>query len=158
MSRRAHVIRAGVLAAAVAASACRTFEVSTPPGFLELHDPAPPFAYRAITPEGVVVAVRVVYLDNESGGLPFWARAITVRMREIDGYALLGESDVKARDGTPGHELKFGHDQSGKPYRYTVRVYIVGKRLFVIETGGSGPEVERYQPSIEWMQQTVKVW
>jgi len=154
----ARLVRALVLAASFASVACgRPFHVETPPGFLELRDHDPLFAYRAITPEGVVAAIRVVDLESDGGGLPFWSRAVTVRMREIDGYALLGEGDVKSADGTVGRELRFGHDQGGKPYLYTVRLYVAQSRLFVVETGGSNSEVQRYQPSLDWMQRTLEV-
>jgi hypothetical protein len=144
---------------AFATLACgRPFKVATPPGFLELHDLDTPFAYRAISPEGVVVGIRVVDVnEGDGGGLGFWTRAVTVRMREIDGYALLGEGDVKSADGTPGHELRFGHDQSDKPYLYTVRIYAAQSRVFLVETGGPRVEVGRYQSSLDWMQETVRV-
>jgi hypothetical protein len=158
VSASTRLARAFALVVALASLGCgRPFHVTTPPGFLELHGEEVPFAYRAITPEGVVAAIRVVDLEDDSGGLPFWSRAVTVRMREIDGYALLGESEVRSADGTAGRELRFGRDQGGKPYLYTVRLYVAQSRLFVVETGGPSREVERYQPSLHWMQHTVKV-
>jgi hypothetical protein len=78
-------------------------------------------------------------------------------MRGIDGYALLASSDVRSADGTPGRELRFGHDQNGKPYLYAVRLYLAQSRLFVVETGGPRDDVRRYQPALDWMQGTVKV-
>ena len=152
------VLRLLFVAIALGAVACgRPFKVETPPGLLELHDEPPPYAYRALAPEGVVAGIRVVDLSDDSGGLEFWSRAVVLRMREIDGYALLASSDVHSADGTPGRELRFGHDQGGKPYLYTVRLYLAQSRLFVVETGGPRDEVLRYQPSLDWMQGTVKV-
>ena len=62
---------------------------------------SPTYDYRAIAPEGVVVAVRVVDTTS-TGDLEFWTRATTLRMHQLDGYALLGTADVKSRDGIAG--------------------------------------------------------
>lgn len=145
------------LVAGVALVGCsRHFDVKTAPGLVELEDQEPDYAYRAMTPEGVVMAVRVIDTD-ERGDLEFWTRATTIRMRELDGYALLGTADVKTRNGTPGHELRFGHDEARKPYIYLLRVYVTKKRLFLVETGGPQAEMERYKGALDWMQATLKV-
>lgn len=139
------------------AAACgRPFDVKTPPGLVELDNQQPQYDYRAIAPEGVVVAVRAIDTDGR-GDLEFWTRATTLRMRQLDGYALLGEADVKSRDGTPGRELRFGHDENGKPYLYTVRLFVAQGRLFIVEAGGPRDRVLRYRPSIDWMEASVKV-
>lgn len=142
-------------------AACgRPFDVKTAPGLVELDDQEH-YEYRAIAPEGVVVGVKVVDIGDK-GDLAFWTRASTLRVRQLDGYAMLGEADVKTRDGTPGHELRFGHDEGGKPYLYTLRVFVkkkgglkTGSRLFLVETGGPKDEVTRYQQAIDWMQTSL---
>jgi|HubBroStandDraft_6_1064221.scaffolds.fasta_scaffold739484_2 hypothetical protein len=131
----------------------RPFDVKTAPGLVELDDQGPRYDYRAIAPEGVVMGVHAVTIGDK-GDLAFWARATTLRMHQLDGYALLGEGDV-TRDGTPGRELRFGHDEGGKPYLYTLRVYVAHKRLFLVETGGPKAEVARYQGALDWMQATL---
>ena len=134
----------------------RPFDVKTAPGLVELDNQEPEYAYRAITPEGVAIAVRVIDTSGR-GDLEFWTRATSLRMHELEGYALLGTSDVKSRDGTPGHELRFGHDEKRKPYLYMLRVYVAKKRLFLVETGGPQAEVERYKGALDWMQATLKL-
>jgi hypothetical protein len=138
-------------------AACgRPFKVETAPGLVELEDQAPSYDYRAIAPEGVVVGVRAIE-TRDHGNLDFWSRATLVRMRQLNGYALLGTADVKSRDGTPGRELRFGHDESGKPYLYTVRLFVAQGRVFVVEAGGPRAEMDRYRDSVEWMMASVKV-
>jgi hypothetical protein len=149
------------LAAFLASASCSTFEMKTAPGLVRLQSPGPRFAYRALAPEGVVVAVRVI--DVGGGDLAFWTRATTLRMRQLDGYALLASSDVKSRDGTPGRELRFGHDEGGKPYLYAIRIFYVVRgslfgpirRVVLLETGGPRVEVERYAASVEWMESSL---
>jgi hypothetical protein len=77
-------------------------------------------------------------------------------MRQLDGYALLGTADVRSRDGTPGRELRFGHDQ-GREYLYTLRIYVTHGRLFLVETGGPSEEVVKYHDALDWMQSSLKL-
>jgi hypothetical protein len=132
----------------------RPFRVETPPGMVEIEAEGA-YAYRALAPEGVVMGIRVV--DAHRGDLDFWTRATGLRMEQLNGYVLLGAADVRSRDGAPGRELRFGHDENGKPYLYTVRLYVTPPRLIVVETGGPKDVVLRYQSSLDWMQSTVAV-
>jgi len=145
-------------------AACgRPFDVKTPPGLVELDDQAP-YDYRAIAPEGVVVGVKVIDVGDK-GDLAFWTRATSLRMRQLDGYAALGDSEVKSRNGIVGHEMRFGHDEGGKPYVYTLRVFVKpkscflcgGSRLFIVETGGPKAEVDRYQQALDWTEASLKL-
>ena len=43
--------------------------------------------------------------DTDPTDVPFWERSVALRMRELDGYALLGTKDVSGADGTRGREL-----------------------------------------------------
>ena len=143
--------------AALFATACgRPFDVKTAPGFVELDNQQPQYDYRAIAPEGVVMGVRVVPIEDR-GDLEFWERAVTLRMRQLNAYALLGTEDVKSRDGTKGKELRFGHDERGKPYLYRVRIFIAQDRLFVVESGGTKEQMDRYAKSVDWMLSSVRV-
>ena len=142
---------------ALCTSACgRPFDVKTAPGFVELDNQEPQYSYRAIAPEGVVMGVRVVPIEDR-GDLTFWERAVTLRMRQLNAYALLGSQDVTSRDGTKGKELRFGHDEHGKPYLYRVRIFVAQERLFVVETGGTKEQMDRYSKSVDWMLESVRV-
>ena len=149
-----------VLSAFVAVTllACgRPFKVSTAPGFVPLDDQhGYGYEYRSTTPEGVVVAIRVIE-DEERGDLDFWAQALTLQLRDVSGYALLATKDVTSRDGTKGKRLELGHDEDGKPYTYWVSVFSAQGRLFIVEAGGAKEAFDRSKPSVEWMLATVKV-
>jgi hypothetical protein len=156
-------IRTLLVALPLLTAACsRPFDVKTAPGLVELDDQER-YEYRAIAPEGVVVGVKVIDI-GQKGDLAFWARAATLRIRQLDGYAMLGAADVKTRDGAAGRELRFGHDEGGKPYLYTLRVFVKHKgwpssssRLFLVETGGPKDEVSRYQQALDWMQASLEL-
>jgi hypothetical protein len=156
MNPRLVLAAAAALAGLAAAGCGRPFDVKTAPGMVELDNQTPQYEYRSLTPEGVVMAVRVVDIGDR-GDLEFWSRATLLRVRQMDGYALLASSDVKSRDGTAGRELRFGHDESGKPYLYTLRLFVAQSRLFVVEAGGPRDQMERYKTSLDWMEASVKV-
>ncbi len=148
-----------VLATTLAfATACgRPFDVKTPNGFFELQDQSEEgYAYRSTSAEGVVLAVRVVD-DDGRGSLAFWEKAITQKIRDERGYALLASTDVKAADGTPGRSLRFAHDESGKPFDYWLTVFVGNKRLFIVEAGGDRPAFEKEKATIEAAITTFKL-
>jgi hypothetical protein len=133
----------------------KPFDVKTAPGFVALEGQSQ-HEYRATTPEGVVMGVRVVD-DEKRGDLGFWTQALVLQLRDSSGYALLDSQETQTLDGTKGRLLKFAHDESGTPYQYWVAVYLAQGRLFVVESGGENATFERAKPSVEWMMKSVKV-
>lgn len=150
-----------VLGVLATMSGCgRPFDVKTANGFVELKDQAPDYDYRATTPDGVVMSVRAIDNDGpggERGDIGFWERAVTLEMRDVQGYALLDTKDVTSADGTKGRQLKFGHDEDGKPYAYWVTVYLAQNRIYILEAGGKKELVERATPNLQWMAENVHV-
>jgi hypothetical protein len=146
-----------LIAALLVLAGCKAVTVRAAPGFVELADD-PNYDFRAVAPEGVAVAARVVKLsDRDPMDVAFWERSVGLRMRELDGYALLGAKDVVGADAVPGRELTFGHDEDGKPYVYRIRVFVVGKKLLVVEAGGSREQMDRFAAGVESMLAAVKV-
>jgi hypothetical protein len=133
----------------------RPFKVETAPGFIELENQGE-YAYRATTPEGVVVAVRVID-DEDRADVDFWAKAVTLQLRDVSGYALLDQKDVVSLDGSKGKQLHFGHDEDKKPYEYLVQIYAAQGRLFFVEAGGAKEHMDRSRASVEWTMKSVKV-
>ncbi len=150
---RTHAI---ALAFAVAASACGTpFRTATPNGFVELDNPSE-YDYRAIAPEGVAFAVRAIDTEGK-GDLNFWTRAVTLRMRQLNGYAVISEADVKSNDGTAGREIVFGHDEGGKPFVYQLRLFSAQNRLFLVEAGGPKTAFDQHRVAVNDVLGRVKV-
>jgi hypothetical protein len=144
------------ITALCAVGCAKGYAVETAPGFVKMAGDQQPYDWRAVAPEGVAVAVRVVKLD-EAADLPFWTQTVSLRMREMDGYSLLSTSDVRSRDGVAGKELVFGHDEAGKPFLYRVRIFLAGNHLYVAEAGGAKEQMERYANSVNWMFASLKV-
>lgn len=143
---------------ALSLAACgRPFKVQTAPGFVELEGQEPEYAYRATSPEGVVMAIKSIDVPEEKSNLDFWTKAVTLQVRDVQGYALVETKDVLSLDGAKGQQLRFGHDEDGKPFSYWVTLYYASGRLFLVEAGGAKAAFERFVPSIEWMHKSLKV-
>jgi len=122
--------------------------LAAPTNFLELDEPGESYAQRATSAEGVVLAVREVQNDPY-GPLAFWVEAIKRRMRNVRGYALVEERDVRAASGEAGKQLRFGHDEAGGPYHFWLTVFVTDDYVFVVEAGGKKDLFETAQPEIE---------
>jgi hypothetical protein len=153
MSRR--ILTAIALAVLALAGCGKPIEARAARGFVELSDTGA-YDFRAVAPEGVAVAARVVKLD-EPTEVAFWERAVSLRMRELDGYALVEAKDVRAYDGSPGRELSFGHDEEGKPFVYRIRVFVIGDKLLVVEAGGSRDQMKAFASSVDWMLEQIRL-
>ena len=153
---RARFALAALAALALLAGCGRPVVARAAKGFVELHDDTT-YDFRAVAPEGVAVAARVVPLaSTDPTDVAFWERAVTLRMREMDGYALTETRDVTGAAGMKGRELVFGHDEEGKPYVYRVRLFVVDGKLLVVEAGGSTEQVKKMAESVEWMLGQVR--
>ncbi len=147
---------AALSASCLLSSACgRPFDVRTPQGFVELENQPPAYDYRATTADGVVVGVRAIDASGRND-LGFWTKAITLQVRDENGYALLGTKDVRSLDGTAGRELRFGHDEDAGPYAYRITLFSAQDRVFVLEAGGAREAVERLSPKLDWQVSTFR--
>ncbi|MEO8875462.1 MAG: serine/threonine protein kinase [Polyangiaceae bacterium] len=145
---------------AIATGCGRPFDVKTANGFVELENQAPDYDYRATTPDGVIMSIRAVDNDgpaSQRGDIGFWERAVTLEMRDVQGYALLDAKDVTSGDGSKGRELHFGHDEDGKPYAYWVTLYLAQSRIYLVEAGGKKDLVDRAAPNLTWMAKNIHV-
>lgn len=157
--QRARAMRLLVtLGALLVATGCgRPFDVKTGQDFAELKKQKDEgYDYRAMTPEGVAVSVRAI--ENEThADLGFWSKGVLLKLREQDGYALLGEDAVQDQNGTPGKRLRFARDEDKKVFDYWVTLYLAQGRVFVVESGGARAAFEKAKPTVERMERSVTV-
>src|ERR1700728_761747 len=85
----------------VGLAACgKPFDIKAPPSMIELQHQTD-YDFRAMTPDGVVIGVRVIE-DGDKADVAFWSRAIALHMNELSGYALLGTTDGTTSGGAEG--------------------------------------------------------
>ena len=100
-------------AASLAVVACGpSFELATPPGFVEIDQSWDNYDYRAHHRQGPGDR-GPRDRARARGRRRFWLEAIEDRMRNRGGYALLDKVPVKSADGVDGTQLRFGHDEDG---------------------------------------------
>ena len=142
---------------------CAKFAIDTPSAMVELNESSySNYDYRATTPDGVVVGVRVERMKEGSGNTPvgeleFWAESTQLRLRTLGGYALLDESEVTSANGVDGIQLRFGRDQDDSPYTYWVTLFVTTKFIHAIEAGGRRDLFEAAQSDIETAIQSYQV-
>jgi hypothetical protein len=135
------------------------FDVVAPDDFLRLADEDSRrwgYDMRATSADGVVVGVREIE-NPRHGSRDFWVDAIRNRLRRDAGYALIEESDVHAASGHEGHQLRFGHDESSRPYVYWITVFVTPDRVFVVEAGGRREHFEAARSGVESAISTFRI-
>jgi hypothetical protein len=140
--------RGALLVAALVFGGCVPFRVATPPGFVALKDQRPSYDYRAVSADGVVLAVRAID-HTPRGDLDFWVRAVEKQVRLLGGYALLKKEPVTAAAGLQGTQLRFGHDEGRTPHLYQVTLFVTPARIFLLEAGGTKAGVEAAAAQID---------
>lgn len=137
---------AALVFATLLAACGPSFTQPTPSGFVKL-EPRDPYHYRAVTADGVVLAAREIDHDPE-GDLAFWTKAITDRLRQRGGYALLDTRPVKTAAGLAGTQLRFGHDEGSRPYLYYVTVLVTDESIYLLEAGGTKDLMQKHDAAI----------
>jgi len=122
------VLAAGLLTL----SGCTTARVGPPHGFAVI-EPGEGYRFRAVSPDGVVVAVRREANDPK-GDLAFWSGALDAKLRR-DGYRALEARDVEAK-GMKGKQLRYAIDRGGREHSYWVSVFVTPTAVVTVEAGG----------------------
>lgn len=135
----------------------RPFDIKTGGTFAELPEQSEVgFDYRAVTPEGVAVSVSVKE-DRERADLGFWAKAVIMKLRDQDGYALLADDAVKDKHGTPGRRLRFAREEDKKKVDYRVTLFRAQGRIFVVESGGPHEAFAKSEAEVNAMEESLAV-
>ena len=146
---RLHTLIISTAFATLVAACGPSFEAATPPQFVEIENDYDDFDHRAASADGVVFAVREIEHDPE-GSRAFWSKAIENRMRDQGGYALLEKRDVKTAQGVDGTQLRFGHDEEGRPHLYYITLFVTEDTIYVHEAGGTKELMERHAAQVDW--------
>ena len=101
--------------------------------------------YRAITPEGVVLGVRVVANDPPQDQA-FWAEAIKVQLAS-NGYRLLAQEAFKAPIGE-GNLYEWVAPVGGEDWVYMTALAVRGPDIVVVEAAGSFSYYREHRPAL----------
>jgi hypothetical protein len=130
---RALLLLVELVALVALTAGCSSFTIETPPSMIDLKEHTGSYAYRAMTPDGVVLGIRVID-DAEKTSVSFWVEAVTLHMRELAGYA----EDPKA----PVTDIT--------SYVYVVRLFVTpSHKLIVVEEGGTKEEMDKAKPTLD---------
>lgn len=133
--------------AALCAVGCASVSLDAPAGFARL-DATDDYAWRAVSADGVVLAVRDVP-NRPEANLAFWARTVDERLR-VRGYTREAEPrEVRSRDGVPGTQFRYDRTEEGRAHRYQVTVFVRGARVYVVEAGGDREPFDPAQDAID---------
>src|SRR5439155_27142454 len=102
--------------------------MSAPSGFGRVDGS---YDYRAVNPQGVVVAARAEKNDPKSD-LGFWAAAVDLKLAR-KGYTRTSSADVKSSDGIAGRLMKY---DTGAGNVYWIAVFATDNRALVSEATG----------------------
>ena len=150
-----------VLCAALIATAlsvgtgCSHFSLNTPDGFATLRNQRPRFDFRAASAYGVAIGVREIP-NRERANLDFWAEAMDHHLQRTGPYHAEGSAEVHTASGLVGRLLQYTHGDAQTGSTYWVTVFVVAKRVFVIEAGGASASFARARPDIEHAIQTFE--
>jgi hypothetical protein len=130
------------IAIALAAGACAHRATMTAPGGFGRLDGG--YDFRAVNPEGIVVAARVEP-NHPRSDLGFWAAAIDLQLAR-KGYARTGAADVTSAAGVRGRLMKY---DAGAGTAYWVAVFAVGAELLVAEATGAKDDLDASAGAVE---------
>ena len=136
-------MRLAAIAAALALGALAGCSpgIQWPPGFVEVgKENLGPYAQRAVSADGVVVALRTEP-NPKNAAADFWATAIRDELVSRRGYALAKEEPLTSADGAPGRLLTFTAQRSGVEFTYLTAVYVRGQQVLLAEAGGKSQTV-----------------
>jgi hypothetical protein len=145
---------------ALAATGCDAgFKPNTPEGFVAFEDVTAKswwqqsnahagYDYRAISPDGVVLAVRRVENDPKAN-LAYWSQAVQERLRANGSYRVDSERDVTNHQGIAGHELTLKLGEGGAEQTYRVALFEHGQWLYLLESGGPTTKVTQHSVSLD---------
>lgn len=150
-----YALVAAVLAATLATTGCQASRLTLPENYLRLESPGYPYADRAVSADGVYLAVRKSQ-PAQGGNLEFWTKAVRNELAG-QGYLLTGERKVASADDVSGSQMDFTYTNEGREFGYTVAVWVDADRVIVAEAGGPKTAFDADRPRLDAALAAVKL-
>lgn len=145
-----------IVAGVVLAAGCVPGRMDVPENYVRLKEPGFLYADRAVSADGVHVAVRKPQAAQD-GNLDFWARAVRNQLAVSRGYILVSEGEVSSADAVAGKRMDFTVTIENKSLSYIVAVWVQGDKVTVAEAGGPSEKVDAERACIEQILKSVNV-
>jgi hypothetical protein len=137
------------VALALTLCACSPFK-KTPAGFMELGRTR--FDYQALSSDSVSLVGRHVEPDKPAS-LGYWTETIRNELTGTRGYKILAEEKIKTTD-TEGVRFVCSAMREGTEFLYLLSLFYVpdwigSDDVYVVESGGKRPAVERHRAALD---------
>ncbi len=110
--------------------------------------------WRALSPEGVAVSVRLVDNDPRQT-LTFWAQALKTQL-EKSGYTLTAEETLDTRSGK-GILFEWAAPVGEDDWIYLTALSVVGERIAIAEAAGEYSLYQKHRPAIVESLRTLQI-
>jgi hypothetical protein len=137
----------GTLAALVLGG-CHSFKVSTPEGFVSLHQARTWHYYKAVATDNSVVTVSS-FRHRDRGSLGYWADILRREMTLQKGYQLTATKAVKTRSGLAGQRLAFIAQNGATTFTYEATLFVTKKWIHVVEAAAKQADFAAHQAAFE---------
>jgi len=135
-----------MLALAAIAPGCSP-TMDLPANFVDVDQPHDAYDLRAVSADGVVVALRSE--DNpDRGTLDFWAKAIQQELTARPGYTLTANDPVTSASGDDGVLLAFDVKKEATEMKYLLAVFLKFDKVVIAEAAGPADAVNPIRPEL----------
>jgi hypothetical protein len=139
---------AWLLALVAGLTACNTFAVKTPQGFVSLERYRTQTYYKAVSPDNAVITVTA-FEHRDQGSLDFWTGILKREMVLQKGYKLTGAEAVRTGGGHEGRQLLFTTMNGTSPYTYEATLFVTRRYIYVIEAAARAKRFKAHRGSVD---------
>jgi hypothetical protein len=134
------------MALAALLGGCNKYRLEPPDGFAEVdHDD-----YGARMKAGDDVGLALKVFDNVDGGtLVFWSEDLVKKLGKR-GYVLVGQSEVKSKNGVAGTRFDFAYTPPGATAKkfYSALLFVSDANVVVVQIAGDDAKRAAHSPRI----------
>jgi hypothetical protein len=137
----------GLFAATLAVGGCRKYKLEPPTGFAQVDDDDDGARMKA----GDDVGLNLRVFDNVDGGtLEFWAEDLVKKLGRR-GYALVGQTAVKSKNGVVGTRFDFDYTAPGTTEKkfYSASLFVSDSSVVVVQLAGDEARRAAWAPKLD---------
>lgn len=154
MTRQTLLLIASLLLTSLLVACGPSPELTPPSGFARLEEPEP-YAFRAVSAHGHVIAADVHDNEDENATVEFWANAIEYQKVELDGFMLAKRAETRTNSGVDGVLFHFELGEEGDQLTYVIGVFVTPDHVITVECVGLTEAIATDLDEIEASIQTL---